>query len=52
MNPEIKAALEAARHELVTLHGLIAADAVSPEDTFSIDTTEIVAQLDAVIEAS
>ena len=52
MNPEIKAALEAARHELVTLHGLLAADGVAPEETFSIDTTKIVEQLDSVIEAS
>lgn len=52
MNPEIKAALEVARHELATLNGLLAADAVSPSETWTIDTTNILEQLDEVIEPS
>ena len=52
MNPEIKAALEAARHELTTLNGLLAADVVVPAETWVIDTTKILAQLDAVIKPS
>ena len=52
MNPEVKAALEAAHHELTTLNGLLAADAVSPAETWTIDTTNLLKQLDAVIEPS
>lgn len=47
---EIKTALEAARHELATLNGLLAADAVAPAETWTIDTTNLLEQLDAVIE--
>jgi len=44
-------ALEAARHELVTLDGLQAADAVKPEETWNIDTSEVIKQVDAAIES-
>src|SRR5947199_116777 len=43
------AALEAARHELTTLHGLVACDGAAPEETWSIDTSKVLAQLDAVL---
>ena len=46
-------ALEAARHELTTLHGLIAADGAAPQETWSIDTSAVVAAIDeALNEAS
>lgn len=51
MNTQIKDALETARHELVTLHGLIAADGESPEETFPVDTSKTVKQIDEAIEA-
>lgn len=47
MTPLQIEALEAARHELVTLNGLLAADGMSPGETFSIDTTATIAILDA-----
>lgn len=42
-------ALEMARHELTTLHGLIAADGACPSETFPIDTSEAKAAIDAVL---
>lgn len=41
-------ALEVARHELATLHGLIAFDGAAPSETFAIDTS---AAREAVDEA-
>ena len=35
-------ALEVARHELVTLHGLVVADGAAPDETFEIDTSDVV----------
>lgn len=46
----VRRALEVARHELVTLHGLIVADGAAPNETFEIDTSEAVALLDKVLE--
>lgn len=43
-----RAALEMARHELTTLHGLIAADGMAPTETWTIDTNKAVAAIDAV----
>ena len=40
------AAVESARHELVTLGGLLAADGVSPSETFTIDVDAVIKQLD------
>ncbi len=47
---KIKAALEAARHELATLHGLIAADGAEPTETWTLDESSILRQLDAAIQ--
>lgn len=44
-----RAALEAARHELTTLHGLIAADGAAPHETWSIDTAAVVAAIDEAL---
>lgn len=52
MNTETKEALEAARHELVTLHGLVAADGEAPMETFKIDTSDAVQKIDKAIESS
>ena len=42
-------AMEAARHELVTLDGLIAADGAAPSETWTIDTRATIAKLDAAL---
>lgn len=44
-----RSALEAARHELTTLHGLIAADGAAPHETWSIDTSSVVAMIDEAL---
>lgn len=49
MSEIVKQALEAARHELVTLHGLLAADGASPSETWVIDTSAAIAQLDMAL---
>lgn len=46
MNEKERKALETARHELTTLHGLIAADGAAPNETWSIDTSAAVAAID------
>jgi hypothetical protein len=51
MKPETKQALEAARHELVTLDGLLAADGCAPHETWTIDTSAVVALIDAALAA-
>ena len=48
MTPE-QLALHVARHELVTLHGLIAADGAAPQEAFVIDTREAVALIDEAL---
>ena len=45
-------AMEAARHELITLDGLIAADGVAPTETWVLDTKAIIKKLDAVLSAT
>jgi hypothetical protein len=45
----LRAALEAARHELTTLHGLYAHDGV-PGETWRLDASRILAKIDAVLE--
>jgi hypothetical protein len=45
-------ALEIARHELTTLHGLIAADGAAPTETWTIDTNRVVAAIDEVLSES
>jgi hypothetical protein len=45
-------ALERARHELVTLHGLLAADGAAPTITWSIDVGNVIDEIDAAIESS
>jgi hypothetical protein len=47
----IKSALEAARHELTTLHGLVAADGAAPTETWTLDESHIIRQLDEAIES-
>jgi hypothetical protein len=49
MNDKQRKALEAARHELTTLHGLIAADGAAPQETWPIDTSAVVAAIDEAI---
>lgn len=53
MNEQQRNALLAARHELITLHGLLAADAEAPDTTWTIDTNDAVQAIDeALSEAS
>lgn len=50
---QLREALEMARHELTTLHGLVAADGMAPMETWAIDTNKTVAMIDAALnEAS
>jgi hypothetical protein len=42
-------ALNTARHELVTMDGLLAADGAAPAETFSIDTSKAVAEIDEAL---
>lgn len=46
----VRRALEVARHELVTLHGLIAADGAAPNETFEVDTIEAVDLIDEALQ--
>ena len=46
----VQQALSVARHELATLHGLVAVDAAAPAESFSIDTNEPVALIDKTLE--
>ena len=48
MSP-VQQALTVARHELATLHGLVAVDAAAPGESFSIDTNETVAVIDKAL---
>lgn len=45
----IQAALEAARHELATLHGLLAADGAAPGETWTINVATTLALIDAAL---
>ncbi len=49
MSP-VQQALTVARHELVTLHGLVAVDAAAPDESFSIDTNEAIALIDKALK--
>lgn len=49
MDP-VRRALEVARHELVTLHGLVVADGAAPDETFEIDTIEAVDLIDEALK--
>jgi hypothetical protein len=49
MTTQERDALESARHELTTLHGLHAFDGEAPKETFVIDTSECIRKLDAVL---
>ncbi len=42
-------ALLAARHELMTLNGLLAADAEAPETTWTIDTDNVIRAIDEAL---
>ena len=46
---ELKKALEAARHELTTLHGLVAFDGAAPAHTWPIDTSEVLRIIDKAL---
>ena len=48
MSP-VQQALTVARHELATLHGLVAGDAATPDKSFSVDTSEAVALIDKAL---
>lgn len=41
-----RAVLERARHELITLNGLVAADGAAPADTFDLDTSGTIRLID------
>ena len=45
----VQQALTVARHELATLHGLVAVDAAAPDESFSIDTNEAIALIDKAL---
>lgn len=47
---KILKALKDARHELVTLDGLMAADGVAPSYTWEIDTKVVVATIDDALK--
>lgn len=49
MTDKQRKALESARHELTTLHGLIAADGAAPQETWSIDTSAVVSAIDEAL---
>ena len=49
MTKQQKIAMEAARHELVTLHGLLVSDGCAPDEKWSINTSQTIALLDAVL---
>ena len=42
-------ALEEARHRLVAMHGLLAADGAAPRKRWTLDTAAVVAELDKAI---
>lgn len=46
----MRSALEDARHELTTLHGLLAADGAVPDQTWTIDTSATVEEIDAALD--
>lgn len=46
----VRRALEVARYELVTLHGLLAADSAAPNETFEIDTDGAVDLIDEALK--
>lgn len=46
-----RTALEAAHHELTALHGLMAYDGAAPRESFPIQTTAVLAQIEAVLDA-
>lgn len=45
----MKAALEEARHELTTLHGLYAFDGAAPEESWRLDESKVLAKMDEVL---
>ena len=49
MNTKTKNALDAARHELTTLHGLLAADGAAPSETWTINVADTLALIDAAL---
>ena len=49
MTDKQRQALEAARHELTTLHGLTAADGAAPLETWVIDTHAVTAAIDEAL---
>ena len=49
MNTKTKNALDAARHELTTLHGLLAADGAAPNETWTINVADTLALIDAAL---
>jgi hypothetical protein len=48
---KIREALEDARHELTTLHGLYAFDGEAPEESWRLDTSKTLAKLDEALGA-
>lgn len=47
----VKHALEAARHELTTLHGLTLADGAAPQETWQADTKAVIDQIDQALDS-
>lgn len=48
---QMRKALKKARHELATLHGLTARDGAGTPETWTIDTSAVLAQIDAAMAA-
>ena len=49
MEAKIREALEDARHELATLHGLMAYDDADPSRPWALDTTGVTAKIDEAL---
>jgi outer membrane protein TolC len=47
----LREALEDARHELATLHGLHAFDGAAPEESWRLDTSKVLAKIDEALGA-
>jgi len=52
MTNKQRQALELARYELTTMHGLVAADGAAPDITWPIDTSKAVAAIDEALSES
>ncbi len=49
MSEELREALEEARHELTTLHGLYAFDGAAPEESWRLNTSKTLTKIDEAL---